>query len=515
MFNLHNDDLKFKGMKYFKIFGVALIMVMLAFAYISIAEEKEEAKEKKKDVSAKKMDKNEEFYRFVDVFNEVYQEIQNKYVEDVPPEDLFQAAINGMFMTLDTHSQFLDPDSLSQLEKDTEGEFSGIGIHITIDKGVLTVVAPIPGSPSAKLGIQPWDRIVEIEGESTKDITLTEAVKKLTGPPGTKVTITIYRENETEPLYYTITRETIQVQSVYSMIIDKEIGYARLAKFSENAGRDLRKVLIGFKGKGIKGLILDLRYNSGGLLKEAVDVSELFVPKGEMIVSTKGRIPNQNSEYRSKRQPLLKVPMIVLVNQASASASEIVAGALKDLNIAVIVAPKGQKTYGKGSVQTIEDLQSYFGNDDKGNPKKCAIRLTTAKYYTPSGVSIHGIGISPDIEIPVTLEQEKELAKHGLLGEPAMDEDLAKKDADKKSEDKSGDEEKSIKTDDSEPSKTLDMNEPENNEQKSIRKVKDKNFFYLDRLGKKKDDKDEFHDVLLDEGVKILKAVIIIDSKKK
>jgi len=528
-----NKNLNRKGAFITKIFNLCVLLSILAFfsyTILGVAEEKIKDKGKEKKKKEKTISDTEEFYRFVDLFNEVFHTVQEKYVEDISSEELLEAAINGMFLSLDSHSQFLDTDSLEQLEKDTEGEFSGIGIHISLQNGVLTVVAPIPGSPSAKLGIQPWDRIIEIEGKSTEGITLLEAVKKLTGPPGTKVSITIYREGELEPLHFTVTRASITVKSVYSKMLEDGIGYVRLAKFSENTAYDLKKVLIDFKGKGAKGLILDLRYNTGGLLKEAVEVSELLVPKDKIIVSTKGRIPNQNKEYKSRRDPILNVPIMVLVNRGSASASEIVAGAIKDLKIGVIVGPKGQKTFGKGSVQTIEDLRNSLSDDEKGNPRRSAIRLTTAKYYTPNDICIHGVGITPDIGVEITPEQERELAKHGLFGEPIMDEESFKKD--KKSK-----ELKSPKPGESEtqtsPTLKLDENQlpteeiPLEGKKEENIKEKDEQTpqtpeptpepFYLEKLGKTKEKKDkepEFRDILLDEAAKILKAAIIFNSGK-
>ncbi len=368
------------------------------------------------------VEKHEDFYRFVDIFTEVYSEIKDKYVEDVDAEKLFEGAVRGMFLTLDSHSQFLNPDALSQLEKDTEGEFSGIGIHITLKDGVLTVVAPIPGTPAAKLGIRSWDRIIEIEGKSTEGITLIEAVKKLTGPPGTKVSITVYRKGEPKPLHFTITRASIKVKSIHFRKIGEDIGYIRMSRFSEETARDMKKSILTLKRDGVKGLIIDLRFNTGGLLKEAVEIADFFVPKDVIIVSTKGRIANQNRVYHAKEEPITDLPLEVLVNRGSASASEILTGAIQDHKLGVIIGPKGEKTFGKGSVQTIEELRNTLEWDKNSNPKKCAIRLTTARYYTPSGKCIDKVGITPDIEIELPEGNEQELAKHGLLGDPDMGE---------------------------------------------------------------------------------------------
>jgi len=365
-----------------------------------------------------------EFWEFTAMFAEVYSEIKERYVEPVDSKKLFEGALQGMFLTLDPHSQYMDPDSYSQLEKDTEGSFSGIGIHITLKDGILTVIAPIPGSPSAKAGIQPWDRIIEINGKKTEGITLTDAVKKLTGPTGSTVDVTIYREGETSPLHFTLTRQNVKIESVYGKMLEDypEIGYARVTKFSDNTGRDLHKFLDEFKQKNAKGIIVDLRYNTGGLLTEAVNVSNLFLQRGKLIVSTKGRLPDQNKELRAPNDPVTDLPLIILINKGSASASEIFAGAMKDHRRGIIVGLKGQRSFGKGSVQTIEDLSHSLEKDENGNYRPAAIRLTTAKYYTPSGISIDKIGITPDIAIEMPKNGELNLLKHGLLGDPDTNE---------------------------------------------------------------------------------------------
>jgi len=367
-------------------------------------------------------EKDDEFYRYVDIFTEVYSEIKNKYVEEVDSKTLFEGALHGMFMMLDTHSQFLDPDSLQQIEKDTEGEFSGVGIHITLKDGVLTVVAPIPGTPAAKLGIRSWDRIIEIEGESTEGITLIEAVKKLTGTPGTRVNITIYRKGESKPLHFTITRASIKINSVYYKKIGSDIGYIRLSRFSDETSEDTKKAILALKSDDARGIIIDLRFNTGGLLNEVVEIADYFVPKDEIIVSTKGRLSNQNREYKAKEEIICDLPLEILVNRGSASASEILTGAVKDHKLGVIIGPKGETTFGKGSVQTIEELHNTTSWDENNNPVKCAIRLTTARYYTPSGACIDKIGIAPDIEVDLPEGNQTELARRGLLGDPDMKE---------------------------------------------------------------------------------------------
>jgi len=377
--------------------------------------------------SVRKAD-DDQFWEFTAMFAEVYKEIKERYVEPVDSKKLFEGALQGMFLTLDPHSQYMDPDSYNQLEKDTEGSFSGIGIHITLRDGILTVIAPIPGSPSAKAGVRPWDRIIEINGKKTEGITLVDAVKKLTGPTGTTVDVTIYREGESGPIHLTLARQNVKIESIYSKMLDEnpEIGYVRLTKFSDNTSRDLRKALEEFKEKNAKGIIVDLRYNTGGLLSEAVNTSNLFLPRGKLIVSTKGRLEDQNKELHGTSDPITDLPLLVLINKSSASASEIFAGAMKDHNRGIIIGLKGQRSFGKGSVQTIEDLSHSFEKDENGNYRPAAIRLTTAKYYTPSGISIDKIGITPDIAVEMPKDAELELLKHGLLGDPdttELDED--------------------------------------------------------------------------------------------
>jgi carboxyl-terminal processing protease len=455
-----------------RLFLISVLLITCAFLVVSQVAFKVYAAEK------------DDFYEYVDLFAEVYTDIKNKYVEEVDTEKLFEGALQGMFLTLDNHSQFLNPDGLSQMEKDTEGEFSGIGIHISIKDGILTVIAPIPGSPSAKLGIRSWDRIVEIEGESTEGISILGAVKKLTGPPGTKVSITIYRKGENKPIHLTITRATIKINSIYFKKIGEDIGYIRLAKFTDNTALDLKKAILSLQKENVKGMIIDLRFNTGGLLNEVVMLSDFFVPKGEIIVSTKGRISSQNRIYKSKYDPICDLPLEILINRGSASASEILTGAIQDHKLGVIIGPEGETTFGKGSVQTIEEMNHTLKWDEDKNPKKCAIRLTTARYYTPSGTCIDKIGIKPDIEIKLPKGNQTDLAKHGLLGDPDMEEPAISmfktKDDDKKS------------------TATADS--------------KKKSRFYIKNDEDKSDADEEFVDVQLEESVKIMKAYLLMNN---
>lgn len=362
-----------------------------------------------------------EVYEFAQLFTEIYADVQERYVDEIDSQELFEAAIKGMFSALDPHSQWLPPDSLSQLNKETEGQFSGVGLHITLDKnGILTAITPIPGSPAARAGLQPWDRIIEIEGESTEGITLIEAVKKLTGTHGSSVTVKVIREGEKEPLEFTMKRDKIKLESVFFDVIeDGEIGYIRLVRFAESTGADVKKALKSFRKAKVKGVVVDLRYNTGGLLDKAIEISDFFLDPKLLIVSTKGRNPENNKSHYALDDPLCDVPMIVLVNRGSASASEIFAGAMQDHNRGFIIGPEGQTTFGKGSVQTISTLRHSLSRDENGGRSTSGLRLTTARYYTPSGVSIHNKGIVPDFRVPsLTREEERDLLRHGLLGDP-------------------------------------------------------------------------------------------------
>jgi len=311
------------------------------------------------------------------LFNQVLSLVQTKYVEEVDTKKLIYSGIQGMLSSLDPHSQFLSPEEYRDLMVGTHGSFGGIGIQISIRDEWLTVISPIEGTPAYRLGLEAGDRIIKIEGASTKGITVEEAVKKLRGEPGTTVTITIEREGEPEPIDYTITRAKIEIESIpYWGMVKPHIAYVRLANFSEKSGSDLAKVIEQIEKENLKGLILDLRYNAGGLLNQAVEVANNFFSKGELIVSTRGRIPEANQVYKaSEKSKHQEFPLVVLVNGGSASASEIVAGAIQDWDRGLIL---GTETFGKGSVQTVIQLSSNTG-----------LKLTTAKYYTPSGRCIH------------------------------------------------------------------------------------------------------------------------------
>ncbi len=326
-------------------------------------------------------------YEQLKLFTDVLSIIQNQYVDETEPREVIYGAVRGMLRSLDPHSSFMDPESYREMQVETSGSFGGLGIEITVRDDVLTVVAPIDGTPAWRAGIQPGDRIVKIEGLATKDMSLADAVKKMRGPKGTKVTITVMRDGTREPFDVGLVREVIQVQSIKALELEPGIGYIRIRQFQERTAPDLVAAVEKFdKGGKLAGLIVDVRYNPGGLLSAAVEVSEEFLGDGKLIVYTEGRVRNQNMRFTAHaKRAITDVPLVVLVNQGSASASEIVAGAIQDHGRGVVI---GQQTFGKGSVQTIIPLADGSG-----------LRLTTARYFTPKGRSIHGKGITPDIVI--------------------------------------------------------------------------------------------------------------------
>lgn len=326
-----------------------------------------------------------ETYEELKTFAEVLSQVQKHYVEEVKPKDLVQGAIRGMLATLDPHSAYMTPEMYKETQVETRGEFGGVGIQIGIKDNRLAVIAPIEGTPAQKAGIRAGDFIVKVNDETTKDLTLLDAVQRMRGAKGTKVTLTIQRDGAPDPLIFTLIRDIIKIESVKSKVIDENIGYVRLTQFQESTAKDLSRVLKKYREQKTQATILDLRNNPGGLLTSAVEVSEQFVGPSKLIVSIKGR-DGRKDEYVSRaKEPGEDTPMIVLVNEGSASASEIVAGALQDWGRALVV---GTQTFGKGSVQTIVPLADGSG-----------LRLTTAKYYTPKGRSIQTTGIAPDIVV--------------------------------------------------------------------------------------------------------------------
>ncbi|UCD55822.1 MAG: S41 family peptidase [Candidatus Omnitrophota bacterium] len=340
-------------------------------------------------------DQDRELYREIELFSDVVTIIQSDYVEESEPKKLVYGALEGMLSSLDGYSQFMDPEDFKEMEIETKGEFGGLGIEIGIRKGVLTIIAPIDGTPAEKAGLKAGDKIVKINKELTRDIKLIDAVKKLRGKPRTKVELTILREDEEKLLNFIIERNIIKLKSIkMAKMLDKEIAYIKLIEFQEKSSRELEEKLFKLEKKGMKALILDLRNNPGGLLDVAYEVADKFLAKDKVIVSLKGRIPAQNKVYKSRgRRHFLDFPMVVLVNEGSASGSEIVAGAIQDNQRGIIL---GSKTFGKGSVQTVIPLKDGS-----------AARLTTAVYYTPKGRSIRDTGIIPDVKIE--LKEEKEL----------------------------------------------------------------------------------------------------------
>lgn len=343
-------------------------------------------------------------YANLEIFSDALSIVQSEYVEEIEPEKLVYGALRGLMNELDPHSQFMKPDTYSELKVETEGHFGGLGIVISLDENkVLTVISPIEGTPAAKAGIIAGDKIIEIEGESSFGLVLEEAVKKLRGPRGSKVTIKVLRmhadndQKSAEELDFTIVRDEIKIPSTKVKMYDHGIAHVRLLEFSESAGRDLEEKLKELNEQGMRSLVLDMRNNPGGLLNVAAEVADKFLEKGRLIVYTESRDSNQDMSFKSREIPTVSpdAPMVVLVNGGSASASEIVAGALRDHRRAVIM---GEKTFGKGSVQSIIPLSDGS-----------ALRLTTAKYLTPNGHSINGIGIEPDIEVKITLEDAAHL----------------------------------------------------------------------------------------------------------
>lgn len=326
-------------------------------------------------------------YGKLKAFGDVLSTVQASYVEEPSVDELVNGAIKGMLQTLDPHSSYLTPEMLKQVEVETKGVFGGLGIEIGVKDGVLTIIAPIEDTPAFRAGLQAGDKIVRIENESTRDMNVMDAVKRLRGDPGTTVTIWIARDGLAEPRSYTITRDIIKIRSVKSKAMGEGIGYVKLTQFQQDTDGELDKALqaLAKEKGGLKGLVLDLRNNPGGLLDQAVKVADKFIDSG-LIVYTDGRIENQKFKYFARKEKTyMGFPMVVLVNAGSASASEIVAGALQDHGRAILL---GSATFGKGSVQTIIPMEDGS-----------AIRLTTARYYTPNGRSIQAKGIEPDIAV--------------------------------------------------------------------------------------------------------------------
>jgi carboxyl-terminal processing protease len=349
-------------------------------------------------------------HKHYELFVNVLERVRKEYVdgEDLTYQDLIHGALRGMLNTLDPHSEFMDADKYTELKKDTEGMFGGVGLVIGVREDALTVVAPMDDTPAFNAGILPGDRIIRIEGASTERFTLQEAVKRLRGAPGTDVTISVLTPGSGRLRDVTLKRAIIKVDSVKDIdnrrnfpLGEDGIGYVRLSQFGEQTSAELDEALKKLAKQGMRSLILDLRGNPGGLLEQAVRVSEKFLPRRQLIVSTEGRRAAERSEYRATSNGrYASLPMVILVNGGSASASEIVAGCLQDTTAARITRAivLGEQTFGKGSVQKVLPFQ-----------EGSALRLTTAKYYTPSHKVIHGLGITPDIPVPMTEQQQEAL----------------------------------------------------------------------------------------------------------
>ena len=334
---------------------------------------------------------NHPLYEKLDLFSDVLEKINNEYVDKVDQSKVIDAAINGMLQSLDPHSAYMNPESFKSMGVETKGEFGGLGIEITMEAGFVKVITPIEDSPADKVGVKAGDYIIKINEKQVKGLNIMEAVKLMRGKIGTPINITVRRLEVDEDLKFTIIRDVVRVREVSSSILDN-VGYLRLRAFNEQGSKQLIKKINNFKKtkKDLNGYILDLRNNPGGLLSQAIKITDLFLDSGE-IVSTRGREKNDIKIYTARKGDILKgKPLIILINRGSASASEIVSGALKDHKRAILL---GEKTFGKGSVQSIIPLK------DKG-----AIRLTIAKYYLPSGTSISQIGVDPDI----TVKEKKE-----------------------------------------------------------------------------------------------------------
>ena len=327
-----------------------------------------------------------EIYKKIDLFGEVLEKINKEYVDEINQSESMDSAIDGLLQSLDPYSSYMSPEVFNEMQTETSGEFGGLGIEVTMESGVVKVISPIDDTPASKAGIKAGDYIVKIDNTQVQGKSLSEAVDLMRGPVGSGIELTVRRRGERKALTFYIVREIIEIKSVKADLIEKNIGYIRLTSFNENSANQIEKEIKSLeKNKDLKAYILDLRNNPGGLLSQAITISDFFLDNGE-IVSTKGRKSSENRKWFAKKGDLTKgKTLVVLINYGSASASEIVAGALKDHKRAVLL---GENSFGKGSVQSIIPLKN-----------RGAIRLTVAKYYLPSGKSISEVGVSPDIEI--------------------------------------------------------------------------------------------------------------------
>ncbi len=346
-------------------------------------------------------------YEHLKTFTEVLAKIEKSYVEETKHIDLIHGAIQGMLGTLDAHSGYMPPDVYKEIQVETKGKFGGVGIQIGIRDKKLIVVAPIEDTPAHRGGIQALDHIAKVDGESTKDMTLLDAVHRMRGPKGTKVTLTILRKGVDDEIAVDLIRDEITIQSVRGRMLEDDIAYLRIAQFQEQTAKEQTKILEELEEKGMKSLVIDLRNNPGGLLSSAVGVTEQFISAGSLVVSIKDRQGRREEYHSNFSDPLVDIPIIVLVNAGSASGSEILAGAIQDWGRGVVI---GTQTFGKGSVQTILPLSDGSG-----------LRLTTAKYFTPNDRSIHGVGITPNIDIEITQVPESTHLQNSLENNLSLD----------------------------------------------------------------------------------------------
>ena len=379
----HSLFTKTRASRLFSTFYSPLFSLLFGFMFISVA-------------ATPAFAEKEDLYKQLDLMANVFERVRANYVEEVEDEKLIEAAISGMLSDLDPHSAYMPPKSFDQMQEQTTGEFGGLGIEVTMEKGLVKIVSPIEDTPASRAGLQSGDLIIQIDGEDVQGISLSEAVEKMRGKVGEKIDLRILREDEQKTFNVTIVRDKIKIRSVRWHMEDSGIGYVRITTFNEQVEEMLPTALKELREENdgdLKGMVLDLRNNPGGLLSQAIYLSDAFLDKGE-IVSTKGRHSEQDQINHAEKGDLLNgKPIVVLVNGGSASASEIVAGALQDHKRGIVA---GTKSFGKGSVQTVINL-----------PEGAGMRLTTALYYTPSGRSIQAKGIEPDIHIPVAEVKEK------------------------------------------------------------------------------------------------------------
>ena len=380
-----------------KIFKYSIVSIITVILTLSFSSEARRTSPERASSPSKQSDYHILLKKIIEI-------TKKNYVEDVEEDKLFYSAFDGMLSSLDPHSGFMNPEDYKEMNIQTSGEFGGVGIEITMDKGLLKIVSPLDDTPAHKAGIQPSDYITMIDGQSVRDLNINQAVQKIRGPKGTTVKLTIIRKGTPEPLIFNLERSTIKLVSVKSKILQDDIGYFRITAFSQNTSSNLETQIKKIKAKlttNMKGVVVDLRNNPGGLLDQAVGVSELFL-NGGVVVSTKGKNRNATEVFNAALGDITNgMPIVVLINQGSASASEIVAGALQDHKRAIVI---GTKSFGKGSVQTVVPLGRQLG-----------MRITTSRYYTPSGHSIQAKGIEPDVYVPqsnLKLSEQK-----GYVGE--------------------------------------------------------------------------------------------------